>query len=74
MKMIGSVDFWMRAEGEIARRGARIVSDAGGPFARTFLLDRGSAQGIEPGHAILTTQGLVGRIISVGDETSRALA
>ena len=64
----------MRPAGAVSQRAARIIADSGGPFVRTYLLDRGSEHGVQAGQAVLTSSGLIGRIISAGDQSSRALA
>lgn len=52
---------------------ARIVGDSGGAFVRALLLDAGSRQGVERGMAAVTPDGLVGRVIDVGERSARIL-
>jgi len=52
---------------------ARIISDAGGAFVKSALLPVGADDRVEKGAAVLSGQGLVGRIIETGAHTSRAL-
>jgi rod shape-determining protein MreC len=52
---------------------ARIVADAASPFVHTRLIDIGAPAGIQPGMAVLTPAGMIGRVIAVGDRSSRVL-
>jgi rod shape-determining protein MreC len=51
----------------------RVIADTTGPFLRTILLNTGSAQGVEKGHAVVDDKGLLGRVIGVGQRSSRVL-
>ena len=52
---------------------ARVLSDAGNAFAKTVMVAAGRADGVEKGHAVMSGQGVIGRIIEVGEATSRVL-
>ncbi len=52
---------------------ARIVADSASPFVHTRLIDIGHAGGIAPGMAVMTPAGMIGRVIAVGDRSSRIL-
>ncbi len=52
---------------------ARIVSGSGGPFVRAALLDAGRETGLQPGHPVMSAQGLVGRVITTGRTSARIL-
>jgi rod shape-determining protein MreC len=52
---------------------ARIVADSASPFIHTRLIDIGVSEGIAKGMAVLTPDGMVGRVIQVGDRSSRIL-
>ncbi|PHQ69845.1 MAG: rod shape-determining protein MreC [Sneathiella sp.] len=52
---------------------ARVVGDSGGSFVRTLLLNAGSDDGIRVGQAAVGPLGLVGRIVEVGNSSSRVL-
>lgn len=52
---------------------ARIVSDAGGSFVKSFLLPVGTADRVQKGNAVMSGQGLVGRVTEAGDQSSRVL-
>ncbi len=52
---------------------AQIVADSAGPFVHTRLIDAGRDHAIDVGMAVLTPQGMVGRIINVGERSARVL-
>lgn len=56
-----------------AARTARVLGEIGGPFERAVILQAGRAHGILYGHGVVDAHGLVGRIVGVGETTSRAL-
>jgi len=51
----------------------RVVSDSGGPFVETVLVNVGAEQGAKSGQAVIDTDGLVGRLVSTGPKASRVL-
>lgn len=52
---------------------ARVVGDTGGPFQRNVLINAGSRVGVQKPNVAVTGEGLVGRIVQVGDRSSRVL-
>ena len=52
---------------------ARAVAETGGPFASTALVNAGASQGVRAGSAVMSTQGLYGHVLRVGDGSSRVL-
>lgn len=52
---------------------ARVIGQESNNFLEYIMLDLGSTHGIEVGMAVVTDQGLVGRISSVTDSTSKVL-
>lgn len=52
----------------------RVVSEAGGPFVHTYIVNVGSVHGVEKGQAVVDSSGLVGRVLGVGKKASRVLA
>jgi rod shape-determining protein MreC len=52
---------------------ARVISDVSGPFGRSVMLNTGSNQLVQKGHVLINEEGVVGRIIEVGQFTSRAI-
>ena len=61
--------------GEPPERGvtARITTVVDGPFAQTVLANAGTLQGVVPGAVAMNEGGLVGRVIQLGDRSSRIL-
>ncbi|MGH6719050.1 MAG: rod shape-determining protein MreC, partial [Alphaproteobacteria bacterium] len=52
---------------------ARVVATSGGTFVHTLLIGAGAEQGVETGQAVIAPEGLVGRIVEVGNHTARVL-
>jgi rod shape-determining protein MreC len=52
---------------------ARLVGDSGTAFVRSALLDVGRAAGVQRGHAVLSGEGLAGRITEIGENSARVL-
>ncbi len=52
---------------------ARIVSDSGGPFVRTRLVNAGTADRVARGQAVLAYNGLIGRVMAAGQHSARVL-
>lgn len=51
----------------------RVVADLSSPFVKTLITVGGSDMGLRPGLAVMGTNGLVGRVISVGAKSARIL-
>jgi rod shape-determining protein MreC len=51
----------------------RVIGTSGGAYSRNLLIDRGTADGVAKGQAVITGAGLVGRIVEVGTRASRVL-
>jgi rod shape-determining protein MreC len=51
----------------------RVVSDNGGPFVDTVIVNVGRDQGAKSGDAVIDTDGLIGRIVSTGERAARVL-
>jgi rod shape-determining protein MreC len=49
---------------------ARVIGRDSRPFLNTLILDAGRRQGVKPGEAVVDPQGMIGRILVVGDHTS----
>jgi rod shape-determining protein MreC len=58
------------AASEIA---ARVIGDASGVYVRSLLLAAGADNGVAKGQAVITGEGLVGRVIEAGQQVSRVL-
>lgn len=52
---------------------ARVIADTGGPFVRGLIVTAGKLDGVREGMAAMTGEGLIGRVIEVGDWSSRVL-
>ncbi len=52
---------------------ARVIGEEGGAFARSLLINAGSHAGVRKGQAVVTGEGLVGRITDVGERAARVL-
>ena len=52
---------------------ARVVSDSGNAFVKTFLVSAGQQDGIRKNQAVLAGEGLIGRVIESGDNAARVL-
>ena len=52
---------------------ARVIADAGGAFAHSIVLNIGERDGVENGQAVVTGEGLVGRVAIVGSRSTRVL-
>lgn len=52
---------------------ARIIADPGGAFVRTFIVTAGRRDGVKRGQAAIAGQGLIGRVVQVGEWSSRVL-
>ena len=51
----------------------RVLSDVGNAFVKSVLVEAGSEDGVQKGQAVLSGEGLIGRIVQVGKNTSRVL-
>ncbi len=52
---------------------ARVVAEENGPFAASRIANAGAANGVREGFAAINEYGLVGRVVRVGEYTSRIL-
>ena len=52
---------------------ARVIADAGGAFAHSLVVNAGERDGVKKGSAVITGDGLIGRIAGLGDRSSRIL-
>jgi len=52
---------------------ARVVSDSGNAFVKTFLVGVGQKEGIRKNQAVLAGEGLIGRVIESGQNAARVL-
>jgi rod shape-determining protein MreC len=52
---------------------ARVVADTGGSFAHSLLITAGGRDGVRKGQAVISGEGLVGRIAEAGGRSARVL-
>lgn len=52
---------------------ARVIADTGGTFAHSLILNAGSGDGVRKGQAVMTGEGLVGRVQETGARSARIL-
>lgn len=50
-----------------------VISDGGGPFSQTALVNVGARDGVRDGSAAVDGNGLVGRVVGVGERAARIL-
>lgn len=51
----------------------RVIADVGSAFVKSILVKLGYDDGVEKGYAVVSSDGLVGRLINVSEQTSRVL-
>lgn len=51
----------------------RVIADSGSSFVKTVLIEAGHQNSVEEGQAVLGGQGMIGRVIEVGNRASRVL-
>ncbi|WP_083607493.1 rod shape-determining protein MreC [Thalassospira sp. TSL5-1] len=52
---------------------ARVIADMGGAFAQSMMISAGTRDGVNKGQAVLSDEGLIGRIADAGYQASRVL-
>lgn len=60
-------------QGAVSSVAAQVIADSGGAFLHNVLIDVGRGDGVSRGQPALTGDGLVGRVIGLGDRTARVL-
>ena len=61
------------ADDQIAKTVARTVNEKHGPFAHSALINAGRDKQVQLGHAVATSDGLIGHIVRVGRSSARVL-
>lgn len=51
----------------------RVIADSGSSFVKSLLIEAGTEDGVKEGQAVLGGQGMIGRVIEVGNRASRVL-
>lgn len=62
-----------KAEPSLSYISARVIADTGGAFVRSLVVTAGKVDGVREGMAAMTGEGLVGRVVEVGDWSARIL-
>lgn len=62
-----------KAEPKQAYISARVIADTGGAYTRGLIVTAGKVDGVREGMAAMTGEGLIGRIVEVGDWSSRVM-
>lgn len=52
---------------------ARVIAESGGPFAQSAIVDAGEDEGIKPNSVAMTGDGVVGRVMTVGNSIAHVL-
>lgn len=60
-------------QGAVSSVAAQVIADSGGAFLRNVLINVGRSDGVSRGQPALTGDGLVGRVIELGDRSARVL-
>lgn len=62
-----------KAEPRQASISARVIADTGGPYVRSLVITAGKDDGVREGMAAMSGDGLIGRVVEVGNWSSRIL-
>ena len=62
-----------KTEPGLAYISARVIADTGGAYTRGLIVTAGKTDGVREGMAAMTGDGLIGRVVEVGDWSSRVL-
>jgi rod shape-determining protein MreC len=60
-------------QGAVSSVAAQVIADSGGAFLRNVMVNVGARDGVARGQPAMTGEGLVGRVVEVGDRTARVL-
>lgn len=63
----------MKDEEALAFRSGKVLSDTATQYSHTILVQLGKGDGLSKGQGVLSHEGLIGRVIETGNETSRIL-
>lgn len=63
----------MKADAALEFQSGKVIADAETQYSQTILVRLGAKDGIEKGQGVLSHEGLIGRVIETGVETSRVL-
>lgn len=60
-------------EAAVSYASARVIANSGGAYVRTVMIDAGNEEGLARGQAVISGEGLVGRLTEVGARAARVL-
>jgi rod shape-determining protein MreC len=60
-------------QGAVSSVAAQVIADSGGAFLRNVMINVGTRDGVARGQPAMTGEGLVGRVVEVGERTARVL-
>lgn len=63
----------LKVDPEYDHVSARVLADTGNAYVKSLLVNLGSTEGVKKGAAVLSGDGLIGRIVEAGEKTSRIL-
>lgn len=63
-----------QANPQLVVSGARVIAKSPGNWFETFIIDKGSADGVAVDMAVITDQGLVGRVLEAAEHWSKVMA
>lgn len=63
----------LNPEPDLAYISARVIADSGNAYIKSVLISAGARHGVKKGQAVLSGEGLAGRIIDVSDRAARVL-
>lgn len=63
----------LKIEGQHSFVSTRVIADAGNAYVKSVLVKAGTLDGVRKGQAVLSGEGMVGRIIEAGQHASRVL-
>lgn len=63
----------LKLEDRIGYVAGEVIADSGGPYAETVLINIGARDGVTDGAAAVDGEGLVGRVVGVGERAARLL-
>jgi rod shape-determining protein MreC len=52
---------------------ARVLTDPGGVYVRSVIIDAGRLRGVRRGLAVIAPEGMVGRVVEVGERSARVM-
>jgi rod shape-determining protein MreC len=63
----------VKVDPEYIHISARVIADAGNTFVKSLLVAAGNQDGVNKGQAVISGEGLIGRIVEAGERSARIL-